>query len=380
MNEERMKTLVNIYLNRQSEITDGETDTRSKWVAVSNCVKKWDIDADDFGRMFGDAMNKAAPLINTAKSSPVEGIRLLCKNERTEDVRDAFRDLLARDGGDLNLRQEHVLAFVKKINDLLAETVPDEWEVRQKVRTAVMYLALIRPTDNFMYRAPEVSAFAGYTEFDEELGYDRSFRMHNYHRLCDDMLDYVRTREDLINKVNASLDDKGRQIKDKDLPHIDPTMHILVYDIIDSAYHFDFYEDKAAKKGVKSSTVQQRKHEKMKKRAALLEEREQCVDRFDEVKAERRAAKIPKLQGKKVAHRAFGKGEIAEQDGRYLTVVFPEVTKKFALPGCIVNGFLDISGSQKIVDAVNRMEEVSKKYRDVENRLTSLDVQLQMLE
>ena len=380
MNDERMKTLVNIYLNRQSEITDGDTDTRSKWVAVSNCVKKWDIDAEDFGKMFGDAMKKAAPLINTAKSSPVEGIKLLCKNERTEDVRDAFRDLLARDGGDLNLRQERVLAFVKRINDLLADTVPDVWDVRQKVRTAVMYLALIRPADNFMYRAPEVSAFAGFTEFDEELGYDRSFRMHNYHRLCDEMLDYVRTREDLIAAVTASLDEKGKQIKDRDLVNIDPTLHILVYDIIDSAYHFDFYEDRAAKRGTKTSTVQQRRHERMKQRAALLEEREQCVDRFDEVKAERRAAKIPKLQGKKVTHQAFGKGEITVQDGRYLTVEFPSVTKKFALPGCIVNGFLDISGGQKIVEAVNRMEDVAQKYRDVENRLTSLDVQLQMLE
>ncbi len=381
MIQDRMKVLASLYIDRYADLTSGNEDVRDKWAAVSNCVKKWNLAAEDFSKMFSEAMEKGAFLIDHGDVHPLEGIRKLCSAGRTEEVREAFADLLANDHGDIQNRQDRVSLFVKKINDMINEEFPDKWMYKQKVRTAIKYLGLIHPEDNYIFKASAAAAFAGYCDEDSEIGYDRKLKLSNYYNMCDELVEYLQNREDLLKTVAKGLLAYGKAHGDTDLGNIDPALHILAYDVISSAYRYGFYLEKKANRKSKISVVQQRKIKRARRAAELLDTREDVVDTYEQIESLEHRAKIPTLQGRRLHHKAFGDGKVMEQDGRYLTVVFPnDLKKKFALPGVITNGFLEIGNSEKILEACDAMEEVRTRRQKFEDALTSIDVQLSMLE
>lgn len=380
MNSERIKTLTNIYISRYNEFISGEDDPRNLWAAAYVCSNTWNTNAPDFGAMFDSAMKKADQYINEENAKPTDGIRLLCKKDLAEDVRREFDLLLDNDGGDIENRQERINAFVKNINAMLAEQAPDKWQFRQKIRTGIRYLAFIRPEEDYLFRASEAAAFAGYAEVEEEIGYDRKLHLNNYYKNCDELAEYLQGRDDLLELVNGSLREKGEKEKMPGLEDLDPECHLLAYDLIHRSYVDDFYSDKAATRKSKISTVQQRKIDRMKQSAELLEKREKTVDRLEEVEVRESLTKIPSVNGRRVKHKAFGSGKITAQDGRYLTVQFDTVTKKFALPGVVVNGYLDFTNAEKVADACKELDAVRNEHQQTADELNSIDVQLKMLE
>ena len=197
--------------------------------------------------------------------------------------------------------------------------------------------------------------------------------------MCDDTLDLLLRHEDFLKLIDKGLREKGEQLGMEGLADIDKARHILVFDLIDSAYRFNFYAEKSANRKSKISTVAQRKIDRTRRRAELIDEREECVDSFDEIKAMEKDAKIPSLEGRTALHPSFGEGTIIGQDGRYLQVEFEGVTKKFVLPAAVLKGFLqfDDEEPEKICIALN---EVNTRRNELENKVTSIDVQLHMLE
>lgn len=380
MNSERLKTLTNIYISRYEDIIKGDDDPRDKWVAAAICSRTFDLNAADFGKMFDAAMKRAGSFIDENSAKPTDGIRLLCKKGRADDVQNEFDLLLDNDGGDIDARQERVRSFVKNINAMLQEIAPEKWQYRQKIRTGIRYLAFIRPEDNYLFRASEAAAFAGFAEVEEEIGYDRKLNLNNYYKTCDELADYLASREDLTDLVDESLREKGKEAGIKDLEKLDPKCHLLAYDMIHCAYVYDFYSDKAATRKSKISTVQQRRIDRMRQSAKLLEEREKTIDHLEEVEVRESLTKVPSVNGRKVQHKAFGTGKITSQDGRYLTVQFDSISKKFALPGVVVNGYLAFTNSDKVADACRELSDVMNEHQKTADELNSIDVQLKMLE
>ena len=379
MNNERVKVLVNIYLDKYDDLIRKGNDTRDKWAAVSCCVKQWDLGAEHFRDMYAMSMKKAVPLMEEGASRPVEGILMLCDSGREEQVRNAFDALLAPDGGDISQRQDRIVQFVKQINAMLEEEAPAMWHYNHKIRTAIRYLSFIRPQENYYFSAADAAAFCGYTEVEQEIGFDKQLRLQNYYHVCDDLAEYLMTREDLRAKLARSLELKAKECGDPDLSGIDPRMHIMAADLMISAYRSGFYAEKAANRKSRISTSSQRRIERMMQRAKFLNEREKIVDSFDEIVALERQNEIPDLAGHTALHESFGEGVIKEQTGRYLLIDFGTVTKKFALPGVVLNGYLTFEG-EDIAGKCLLMQEVEKKRKEIENKLTSVDVQLQMLE
>ena len=66
-----------------------------------------------------------------------------------------------------------------------------------------------------------------------------------------------------------------------------------------------------------------------------------------------------------VGTKAFGKGKIISQEGEYLTVLVREQEKKFALPGCFVQGFL-IPDDKEIVENLRMGQDLKKRLIDLE--------------
>ena len=72
----------------------------------------------------------------------------------------------------------------------------------------------------------------------------------------------------------------------------------------------------------------------------------------------------------KVSHKKFGDGVISKQDGKYIEVKFSDVTKKFVLPGCIADKFLEVE-DESILDYYTRSNEIHSKKMAVELKIKS---------
>ncbi len=54
MNKDNLNLILRNYIDRFDQLDQGET---YKWVAVQHFQNKWNIDAEDFGAMFKNAVN-----------------------------------------------------------------------------------------------------------------------------------------------------------------------------------------------------------------------------------------------------------------------------------------------------------------------------------
>ena len=393
VNNDRIKVLTNIYLLRLDELLAGDEDPRARWRAAKACVQGWDPEAEDFGGMFRKTIAGAKRFLQPASdeevSRPVDGILALCDAGRGEEVREAFADLT--EDADAASLQDQAQTFVKRINEMLDESLHGEWQYRQNLRDGIGYLAFIRPAENYLYRAPETALFAGYTEAEEEIGYERSFSLAAYYRFCTEISLYLMSRKDVqeaVTRVLASVDASDGSTAEAgsdpaaeaDPAELDPELHLLTADLIHAAYVGKFYDDKAANRKSRVSTASQRRIERARQQAKLLEQREFVAGRLYEAALRENGAGMPDLQGRQVRHKAFGEGTITVHDGKYLTVVFPKGTKKFALPGVVVGGYLSFEDADKVVEACGAMDKIVTERRRIGDELSAIDVQLRMLE
>lgn len=72
----------------------------------------------------------------------------------------------------------------------------------------------------------------------------------------------------------------------------------------------------------------------------------------------------------KVNHKKFGVGEVVSQDGKYIEVKFADVVKKFVLPGCIADKFLEVD-DQDVLDYFIKSNEIHKKRMNAELKIKS---------
>ncbi|MBR4667863.1 MAG: hypothetical protein IKO76_03810 [Butyrivibrio sp.] len=94
------------------------------------------------------------------------------------------------------------------------------------------------------------------------------------------------------------------------------------------------------------------------------------LDRDEEFLGERSALKL------KVSHKKFGQGEVITQDGKYIEVKFADVVKKFVLPGCIADKFLEVDDDE-ILEYYTKCNEIHKKRTNTELKIRSAEFAIQ---
>ena len=115
MNDQNLDIIINNYIEKFEEIKSGET---YKWVAVQHFQNNWDINADDFGSMFKNAVAATINMVSNRVVQPTSGIIELAKYD-IDSVRELFIELFADDGGDLGARQSRIDDFVARADELL---------------------------------------------------------------------------------------------------------------------------------------------------------------------------------------------------------------------------------------------------------------------
>ncbi len=78
----------------------------------------------------------------------------------------------------------------------------------------------------------------------------------------------------------------------------------------------------------------------------------------------------------KVTHKKFGEGTITKQDGKYIEVKFADVTKKFVLPGCIADKYLEVE-DESILDYYIKCNEIHEKKMSTELKIKSATYAIQ---
>ena len=114
-----------------------------------------------------------------------------------------------------------------------------------------------------------------------------------------------------------------------------------------------------------SNKIEELKTEQKDLAAALSD-----LDKEEEALGEKSALKM------KVSHKKFGDGQVITQDGKYIEVKFKDVVKKFVLPGCIADKFLEVS-DEAIYEYYVKRNEIHKKRMSTELRIKSATFAIQ---
>ena len=134
-------------------------------------------------------------------------------------------------------------------------------------------------------------------------------------------------------------------------------------------------------------TKNELKKKPTKKTKEMLEENTRQIEELESEKVELSAvlADLEKEEANlgehsalkmKVIHRKFGEGKVVSQDGKYIEVKFSDVVKKFVLPGCIADKYLEVE-DEKVYEYYKKCNETHKKRMDTELKIRSATYAIQ---
>ena len=231
MNTDRLNGIVNKYIAKADVINGFDNFEDSKWLALTNFQERFDIDAPDFAAMFKNAVSGSLRVIEDRTAQPTLGILEIAEHE-PETARELFKELFADDKGDIKARQVRINKFTDSANELLEKYAPGKWKLKQEFRSTLCFLALMKPAENYFYRAARSHAFLRYLEFDE-IGTGEDFDLEKYYEYCDTVRGELKKNEELMqldsSRWNSRIKDEGDDLR------------LTVFDLMTAGKEFRLY-------------------------------------------------------------------------------------------------------------------------------------------
>lgn len=365
MNTENLNLVFKHYIDKFDEMNGEAHNETYKWVALEHFRKSWDIEASNFAAMFKEAVSKTENLIDTGKVLPTVGIIRLAKHD-PEVVRAAFRHLYMKDSGVLQERQERIDRFVSEMKELMEKYETGNSKFVQDRRTAIMYLNLRYPDENYMFKSTEARKFADCIEYEDSWGSGQSFKLGKYYKMCDNLVRAIEEHPELLSVHRA-----GRKLQ----KYEDRKYHILAYDIIYCAQHYNLYEDIVIKPKTKKAAKTSNGEISQKMRGELQTQYEEMQAALVELDSEKESLEDVTVKGLMVMNKTFGKGEVLEQDGQYLVVHFEDGDRRFALPDAFACGYL-VTEDTHIAEMCSKEADLIKKISDLKMQLNALETKM----
>jgi len=362
MNQENISALFRNYIEHFAELNNPEHAEFFKWKVIGDVQHHWNLEAENFSEMFAKAFGDSSVLINNRIVQPTQGILMLTnpsgenKVDETEKVREAFRLLLSDDHGDLDARQAHILEFVDTCNALLEKHYPGKWKGMQDFRSALSYLAMIKPFENYLFKSTPAHVFAQYMSYPNDIGSGKTFKLKNYYDMCDQLVALVENSKELL-AIDAARESRWK----------DPSHHVLAYDLI---YCMNAYElmDGMIRPPLKPTTSSaQQKAYREELAASIQKEIDALQDQIDELNQKIDELPTVLLEGQTVKTKAFGSVVITRREGRYLCFEAAGTERHFALPDCVANGFL-IPGDSAVIDRCKQEQLLHKQIAMLEKQ------------
>ena len=328
MNKNNLNALFHNYIARFDEINEPIVNNETyKWNAIGQVQKCWDLNAEDLAEMIKRSFALSFNLVNNRIVQPVSGLVALARIE-PESVRNALTALLV-DTDDVDQKQDQILTFVDTTNALLEKYFPGKWKYTQDVRSAIAYLSMIKPAQNYIFKSTPVHYFARYMEYPNVIGSGQTFKLRYYYAMCDELVEYIKASPEImqIDSTRAST-------------WKDPSYHVLAYDLI---YCLDVYGlVDGMREPVPTGKTANRQQEayRLQKAKDLRTEIEKLQDQIDNLQRQMDALPVYSLEGQAMKTKAFGMVTITRHDGSYLFFESGGKVRKFVLPDCVSKGFL----------------------------------------
>ena len=372
MNKEYLNELIRYYEENFDFFNNDENKEYFKWAAVKRFRDTWlsDTGALPFHEMLKEALSESSVLIDNGTTHPANGIVEIAKKldeKDSDELIRLFRNVLyADDGGDIDLRQDHMEQFLVEANRLKEQEFPASWKYNQDRHAVSCYLALLYPEENFIYKYSVAEAFAQAIEFGFDIGSGESFRLKYYYDMCDQVVEELRNHEELLKRHEALLDENC---------YHDESLHLLAFDVIycATAYHFvNRIENHMTKKDAIRAEKQrqleeQQRQERERKMAELQDEIIRMQDLIEPV------GEIS-LVGVRVSHKRYGDGVVVEQDDEKkstIKVQFQDEAKKFKID----KSFL----MRPVFEDDEEIVEIFTEYNQNVERLEKLQKELERL-
>lgn len=355
MNKKNLDKVLTGYIERFDEFDDPASHNETyKWDAVAHFQAHWDIDADDFPTMFKEATAKTSVLLDGGSVLPRSGILYLMKQEgESEFVRECFRKLFSEDNGNLQMRQNRVETFVENINSHIVK-YHSGYKYPQSFNTAMVYLNLWDPTENFFYKYTLAKDWQYCVEFGDDFGSGSNFSLQKYYKMCKELIAVLPEYKNLIEKYKHRTN------------VYDDQMHILVYDIMHCAEAYGLYSGIPLKKKDKEelNKIAERERiknaiEEAKKNLQTLEEKEPFT--YD-------------LTGYSLKHRKYGVGKVLSCKDDMMEVEFVSSVKKFTCTESIAKGFFQLD-NMDIVNDMKHTYEITMQIEKVKREIWLLHMQ-----
>ncbi len=357
MDKRNLAIVFDQYVARFDELNAIEgNDEGYKWRAESCFVENWDIDADDFPAMFKASMKEMSNLIDNKTVQPIGGILLLLKQpNEIEFVRQCFKELFSEDDGDIDARQDRIYAFMEKINERIDHYARGSWKYPQKMNDVIYYLNLWRPHENYIFKSTEATDWANCIEYGDDFGSGETFSLKKYYRMCDELLEEVRTNDAILELHEPRFAREARDFDDE--------LHILVYDIIYCAHAYNFYAHAvstttSSKERIRRAEIRSQYEEALSRYNAAIEARDAIAAHTD---------LTIDLTGKELKHKVFGMGTVRSHASGMLEIEFSIGVKKFQYPNAISGGFLAVQDEnaansiQQEIDAKAKLDIAEKE-------------------
>ncbi|MCF0145144.1 MAG: hypothetical protein HUJ73_01010 [Eubacterium sp.] len=367
----RLQQLIDSYVEKYDSFKTQEHKETYKWSAISHFQKYWDLDEVQFGRMFKTAFEDSVNQIDVPSFQPVGGVIFLCKQgtEVEEKVRGAFRNLMEEEDSDI---QNRVDTFVRVMNGILQESAPEKWKYHQDVSSALLFLSCADPDNNYMYAESEVRVFARYLGVENEIYRNEELQIPEYYRMCDEVAAELQQQPDLLQLISDALETVADETDDSSVTEVDGENHILVWDLIYCARHYDLYEDADAASNQDAAPDEEIEKEEQRIRDAIQE----AEKKKKSLEKKRAKLDLPDLSGKEIGHARYGSGVVAAQEGKYLSVLFGgDMKKKFVLPDAVTKGFLKLD-DEGAVDLCKKITEADGNIQAVQRKIELLNIEL----
>ncbi|HSP47491.1 MAG TPA: hypothetical protein VLN47_05385 [Clostridiaceae bacterium] len=361
---ENLNLVFQNYIDKFDEMNDEKHNETYKWVALEHFRKNWDIESSNFAAMFKEAVSKTDNLIDNSKVHPTTGIVRLAK-EDPNAARALFRDLYKKDKGDLQERQDRIEKFIVESNALLEKHGKGTWKYTQDRKTAIFYLNLRYPDENYIFKSTEARKFAECVEYDDSWGSGKYFKLAKYYKMCDYLVSAIEDHPDLL-AVHQS-----RNLQ----KHEDRKYHVLAYDIIYCAHQYKLYENiviRPKKSKTASNSAAELSQSMMLELAAQQSDLQVALA---ELESERNGLEEISIKGMTITHKAFGPGTVLEQDGAYIIVQFETGEKRFALPEAFSDGYFVIE-DPKITERYAMEADLLKIISDLQLQLKTIEIKM----
>ena len=375
MNLERLETMINEYMDQFSVRANTNThDEMSKWRTAYAC-KKWDNDAEDFLQMFQTCTKESRRLLSgNSVYQPRLAVENLVRRDRgneEEEVRTYFKMLLEDSPKDLKKREAYMEDFIQKMNDLEEECLMPQQMYKLDKRACLMFMGLVHPKKDYMYKQRAVDFFRDYIEYDS----GGSFILANYYAFCDDVVAELEKHEDLLEMVTAELKKQAKMFKMPGLEKIDPKHHILLYDLMYVTEKYGFktqheaeIEPEGKVRGKQKSKAEREQEERDKRKKQLYDELDNLRDTIIDKEIELDRIDEVDVVGEKVKHFKFGDGEIIDKDNDIATIRFNVGEKKMSMRFVAERKMLL---NKDLTTAYMRRARVEREIHEMEKRVES---------